>query len=878
MPDSYKRLLQEIRDTYFLLQNETVVFASHHSVALLGYKMDELIGKSILELMAPECREWSLKLHRNRLDGESVPQLYETAILRKDGTRIPVVISAWLTHFRGQLAVAGIATDITERKRAEEASRERETMFATLFEHSPISLWEEDWSVVKSYIDVLRDSGVENFGRYFNEHPDEISRCLSLIKLGKPNYAAGKAMFADSMRTFSDEVRHSMIVDPVRFFPQDTWNNMKEALIEIMEGQTHVDTMIVNRTLEGNYAYNLVKMSVAPGCEKNLQRVFVSAMDINKQKQVEENYRQLLEDINDGYGVIQEGKYVFINRRLGEIFGYDPEHILGTSIQQWMLPEYRMDRMQEYENVMLGKEAPLERYEADILRGDGKRIVVESSIKAIHYQGKPAFSVIFRDVTERKKMEELLRESRERFQALIESTSDWIWEVDAKGTYTYASPKVKELLGYAPEEVIGRTPFDFMSTKDAERVMDEYRIIVDSKRPFARMENINLHKNGRSVVLETSGVPFFDANGQLLGYRGIDREITDRKRSEKRLREAYEMLRLMFECAPYGVIITDSDMNIVQANENMVNLLGFVNKDQLIGKSWLNFVPQHLRKKATRNLSGFLNNKSTIDVEHDILKPDGSKIIVVTSFGVLRGSSSNLLGLIAIVRDVTLEKQLKENGQFYIAETIKASENERKRLARALHDDTIQEIMFATYRLQDVIAGNCGSLPDNASSNLKEIQLILKRIATEVRRFTTTLRPDILDDMGLIPSLEWLSDRLRNENGIETKLKIIGKEKRLTPETELTLFRIAQEAVNNVRKHAHASVVEIKLEFGESKITMSVSDNGRGFQLPNTISHFARQQKLGLIGIDERVRLHNGIYEVKSSSGNGTVIYVEIAV
>ena len=145
-----------------------------------------------------------------------------------------------------------------------------------------------------------------------------------------------------------------------------------------------------------------------------------------------------------------------------------------------------------------------------------------------------------------------------------------------------------------------------------------------------------------------------------------------------------------------------------------------------------------------------------------------------------------------------------------------------------------------------------------------------------MRRFTTNLRPDILDDMGLIPALEWLSDRLRNENGIETKLKIIGKEKRLIPETELSLFRIAQEAMNNVRKHAHASAIEIRIEFTESRITMSVSDNGRGFELPNTISHFAREQKLGLIGIDERVRLHNGVYEVKSSLGKGTTIYIEI--
>jgi PAS domain S-box-containing protein len=132
---------------------------------------------------------------------------------------------------------------------------------------------------------------------------------------------------------------------------------------------------------------------------------------------------------------------------------------------------------------------------------------------------------------------EALRVSEERFRALTESTSDWIWEVDANGVYTYASPKVKDLLGYKPEEVIGKTPFDLMPLDEAERVRAIFQDIVSSQRPFERVENINLHKDGRRVVLETSGVPFFDKKGNLSGYRGIDRDITERKMAEKALRE-----------------------------------------------------------------------------------------------------------------------------------------------------------------------------------------------------------------------------------------------------------------------------------------------------------------------------------------------------
>lgn len=129
-----------------------------------------------------------------------------------------------------------------------------------------------------------------------------------------------------------------------------------------------------------------------------------------------------------------------------------------------------------------------------------------------------------------------LRESEERFRSLVETTSDWIWEVDARGVYTYTSPKVGELLGYAPEEVLGKTPFDLMPPEEAERVGRAFGKIAAAQRPFERLENTNLHKDGRRVVLETSGVPLFDREGRFAGYRGMDRDVTERVRTEERLR------------------------------------------------------------------------------------------------------------------------------------------------------------------------------------------------------------------------------------------------------------------------------------------------------------------------------------------------------
>lgn len=137
-------------------------------------------------------------------------------------------------------------------------------------------------------------------------------------------------------------------------------------------------------------------------------------------------------------------------------------------------------------------------------------------------------SAFNRMAEERKRMDEEIKRSEERFRTLVETTSDWVWEVDGNGVYTYASPKVRDILGYEPEDVIGKTPFDLMPPEEAERVAGLFGPIAAAKKPFSMLANTNLHRDGREVVIETSGVPVIDNDGNLLGYRGIDRDITER--------------------------------------------------------------------------------------------------------------------------------------------------------------------------------------------------------------------------------------------------------------------------------------------------------------------------------------------------------------
>ena len=144
---------------------------------------------------------------------------------------------------------------------------------------------------------------------------------------------------------------------------------------------------------------------------------------------------------------------------------------------------------------------------------------------------------LIKEVAERKQAEEALQKSKERFRALTESTSDWIWEINENAVYTYVSPKIKEILGYEPEEIIGKTPFDLMIPEEIKRVTAEFNAIAEARKSFEKLENANLHKDGRIITLETSGVPIFNVDGKFQGYRGFNRDITERKQAEEKLKE-----------------------------------------------------------------------------------------------------------------------------------------------------------------------------------------------------------------------------------------------------------------------------------------------------------------------------------------------------
>jgi two-component system sensor histidine kinase DegS len=210
----------------------------------------------------------------------------------------------------------------------------------------------------------------------------------------------------------------------------------------------------------------------------------------------------------------------------------------------------------------------------------------------------------------------------------------------------------------------------------------------------------------------------------------------------------------------------------------------------------------------------------------------------------------------------------------YLRQIIQAQEDERRRLARELHDDTAQALVILSHRI-DALDAYRDRLPAPVIQRLEGLLELADDILRGVRRFSRDLRPPVLDDLGLVPALESLTSDLTRQ-GIRTEFEVVGHRRSLSADVELTLFRIAQEALRNVLKHAEASDVWLRVEFEDASVRIEVKDSGRGFRMPDEMGDLANGGRLGLLGMQERAELIGADLDVQSEPGNGTIVAVRV--
>ncbi|HOW59164.1 MAG TPA: PAS domain S-box protein [Candidatus Omnitrophota bacterium] len=329
------------------------------------------------------------------------------------------------------------------------------------------------------------------------------------------------------------------------FYPPEEWQKIRALNIREKGSVSHFETQMYRK--DGG----LIDVAVSISFIKDQEGKIVSSIgiirDITERKKAEEAIRESEERFRSIFEstaaaimlVDKEERLVSWNKFTEELFGMGHEDLHLKSVRSFYPPE-EWQKIRAFNIRAKGSDS---HFEIKMYKKDQSLLDVAISISFIKDQeGKIVSSIgIIRDITERKKAEEAIRESEERFQQIADSAGDWIWEIDRDGKYTYSSPSVEDVLGYKPEEVRGRYFHEFFWSDEQDQLKVSLWEAFGRKEEFKNFLNANKHKNGHKVMLETTALPHVDKDGQLLGYRGVARDITTRQKAENELRETMAM-------------------------------------------------------------------------------------------------------------------------------------------------------------------------------------------------------------------------------------------------------------------------------------------------------------------------------------------------
>jgi PAS domain S-box-containing protein len=392
-------------------------------------------------------------------------------------------------------------------------------------------------------------------------------------------------------------------------------------------------------------------------------------------RESEEKYRNLVERASDGIIIVQDAVVKFANIRLAEMFGYTVNEIIDTPFLDLVSPDDRPKIMEIYKRRIQGKDVQ-DTYELQGLRKDGETVFLENHAGITTYNGKPATLAFLRDVSERMRTEQALRESEDKIRAIVETSKDWIWELNLQGIHTFSNPAVEAILGYRPEDLIGNLSLELLHEDD--------RVLVETKLPEwiekkCGWQNIQLrwkHKEGGWRYLESNAEPILDADGSLLGFRGVDRDVTDRKQADEALRESEEKYRLLAENAMDVIWTMDLNLRFTYISPSITEMRGYTVDEAMAHPLEKVMLPESL-EQAMANLGERLRLIEAGDEEG--WKPtsfeakqyckDGTTIITNNNTRIMKGPDGRPSLIVGITHDITdrklAEKALRESEEKY---------------------------------------------------------------------------------------------------------------------------------------------------------------------------------------------------------------------
>lgn len=393
--------------------------------------------------------------------------------------------------------------------------------------------------------------------------------------------------------------------------------------------------------------------------EDRIDHIILLQEDTTESHLAAAKYQALFENALVGIFLMDETRFIDCNAKGAALYDLPKKAVIGHFPMDFA-PEKQADGRLSSEVAMTAVQKTMagenQRFEWTNKNEGNRAVNVEISLSRLDLDGKPHIQAIVRDITEQKKAQQALLASEKRFRDIAVSSNDWVWEIDSAGKYVFVGPGIKEILGFEPEEILGQTPFDSMPPEEIARVSAIFGNLAAEKQAFKHLENLNLHKDGRQIILSTSGMPILNAEGDLIGYRGTDTDVTERKQAEKTLQEIQTRLQHVLESSPAILYAITPEFTATWVAQNIESILGYTVAESLTPGWWAAHLHPDDRQRTFSELSRVFQNRQIFH-EYRFQFKDGSYHWIHDELRLICDAQGNPVEIIGSWYDVTERKQ-----------------------------------------------------------------------------------------------------------------------------------------------------------------------------------------------------------------------------
>ncbi len=488
-------------------------------------------------------------------------------------------------------------------------------------------------------------------------------------------------------------------------------------------------------------------------------------------------------------------------------------------------------------------------------------------------------------VAEKKSPDKQIFDLPPQLQSILDSVVDGFTITDLEGNILYVNRALVKMYGYASKaEVVGRSSLEFISSRDRERAVENIRRTLDDSQ-LRRVEYISVRKDGSEFPIELSVGVIRDSEGKPMGFVGITKDISQRKRTEDTLmqtlsdvRESEAKLSAVFNSNQIAIVIFNKYGVIQQFNrpvdEYARKILG---KKLKVGETWYEFLPPRFQKNARERIEKVMKGQS-VRFDYRVKDLNGKDYWFDVSYQPIQVEDGEIVGLSLIASDITdrikYEESLKASQEqlLVLAKNLQAiQERERSRIAMDIHDDLGQKLSLLQIEI-DLLAQKGAKSGKAFSEELAALSNRVQSVIEDIKRIAHELHPAIRNREDLIGLLRWKSSEIQRSTGLKIELIYSQCQAEIEPEVATALYRVACEALTNIIRHARASRARIELKCDSRTVYLTVQDNGIGIA-PGKIN---RSDSYGLLGMFARTQALKGTVEIEGKPGKGTTIQIAI--